>query len=187
MTRPHPFEWISEQSRTRVFVVVALLTIALLISLLALDVPLRTDVAPAGIVSFELAGDMPTAQAILDSWGSEGRVYAGVSLGLDYLFLFSYVIAVGLGCVLIVQRLPQKSGFLVALGLWAAWGMVAAGLFDFIENYGLIRLLINQGKPWWPSIVYWSAVLKYLLVGIALVYLVVGFIVQFVRGNKSTS
>lgn len=178
MNQRHPFKWISESSRVRAFFMIAFLAIVLLISLMALDVPLRTDAAPMGIVSYEFAGDEATINGILESWGPAGRVFAGISLGLDYLFLFTYAIAIGLGCVLLAYRLGGRAA---SLGILAAWGMVAAGVFDIIENYGLIRFLIGEGRPWWPSIVFWSAVLKYVLVVIGLGYLVIGFIAQLFR------
>ena len=40
-----------------------------MVAMWLLDQPLRTAAAPHGIVSFELAGDVPTAQAILDFVG----------------------------------------------------------------------------------------------------------------------
>jgi urease beta subunit len=49
--------------------------------------PLRTDVSPHGIISFEFAGELDLAQRMVESWGSTGRIYAGLNLGLDYLFL----------------------------------------------------------------------------------------------------
>ena len=177
MTR-HPFEWIEETSRTRAFFAIALVTVVLLISFMALDIPLRTDVAPMGIISYEFAGDEPALEAILDSWGPVGRIYAGISLGLDYLFLFTYAMAIGLGCVLLGGRLE---GRWAGLGVLLAWGMIAAGVFDVVENYGLIRFLIGEGKPWWPGIVFWSAALKYVLVILGLGYLVVGFIAMLIR------
>jgi hypothetical protein len=167
--------------------VAALLAIGLMITLQALNAPLRTDEAPSGIISYELAGDVATAEEILYSWGSEERVYAGISLGLDYLFLFTYAIAIGLACVLLADRLSVRAAFLSTLGIWLAWGMVAAGAFDFVENYGLIRMLIGEGKAWWPVIAYWCAVIKFILVGIGLVYLVVGFIVQLIRSEPQGS
>jgi hypothetical protein len=62
-----------------------------------LDVPLRTDAAPDGIVSFELAGTIGRAGEILASWGTlselgglsifqPARTDLAFSLGLDYLF-----------------------------------------------------------------------------------------------------
>jgi hypothetical protein len=61
--------------------------------------------------------------------------------------------------------------------------MAAAGVFDIVENYGLIRMLIGQGKPWWPTIVFWSAVLKYILVVFGLGYLMTGFVATLIRSD----
>ena len=187
MTRRQPLGWISDSSQTRALMVTALLAIGLLITLQALNAPLRTDAAPSGIVSFELAGDRATSEEILASWGPDGRVYAGISLGLDYLFLFTYTIAIGLACVLLADRLSARAAFWSTLGIWLAWGMIVAGAFDFVENYGLIRMLISEGKPWWPAIAYWCAVLKFVLVGIGLVYLVIGFSAQLIRRESQGS
>ncbi|GMR09343.1 MAG: hypothetical protein BMS9Abin28_0161 [Anaerolineae bacterium] len=176
MTRRHPFLWISDLSQKRVLIATAALSIGLMVSLAGLNGPLRTEAAPAGIVSYELAGDVATANEILESWGATGRAYAGISLGLDFLFLFTYAIAIGLACVLLADRLTTRATFLSALGIWLAWGMVAAGAFDFVENYGLIRVLICAEKSWWPVIARWSAIFKFILIGIGLSYLVVGFI-----------
>lgn len=124
---------------------------SLVISLAALNIPLQTEAAPVGIVSFEFAGDLDTANEILDSWGATGRVYARISMRLGYLYLLVYSIAVGLGCVLLSDRLSRRAA---SLGIWAAWGMVAAAVFNAVENYAMIRLLIDTGRPWWPGIVY---------------------------------
>jgi hypothetical protein len=187
MKQRHPFMWIAESSRTRTGIVAALIAFGLLITLQALNAPLSTNAAPSGIISYELAGDVATAEEILDSWGPAGRVYAGLSLGLDYLFLFTYAIAIGLVCVLTADRLRARAAFLSTLGFWLAWGMIAAGAFDFVENYGLIRMLIGEGKPWWPTIAYWCAVIKFILVGLGLAYLVVGFIVELIRSERQGS
>lgn len=97
MKLPHPFLWLTESGQSRVFVVAAILALLTMASLQVLDAPLKTAAAPAGIISYEFARDLEGARRILDSWGPEARVYAGLSLGLDYLFMLSYAGALGLG------------------------------------------------------------------------------------------
>ena len=63
-----------------------------------IDVPLQTAAALQGIVSYELAGTVEAAQAMLDSWDGWARLYAVFGLGLDYLFMPSYALAIGLAC-----------------------------------------------------------------------------------------
>lgn len=88
--KTHPYEWLTSKNQKRMFVALLILTLLVMGGLKFLDSHLITEAAPAGIVSFEFAGDIDTAKRILTSWGSQGKVYAGLSLGFDFLFLFSY-------------------------------------------------------------------------------------------------
>ena len=60
-----------------------ILAIGLLITLQALNAPLRTDAAPSGIVSYELAGDVGTAIAYLCAVIK----FIRVGVGLAYLIV----------------------------------------------------------------------------------------------------
>ena len=99
-----PFAWIAPEKQKPVFIFLVILTLVVMGCLQVLGKPLATDAAPGGIISYEFAGDLPTAQAILNSWGADGQVAAGLNLGLDFLFLFAYGSSIGLGCVLVAQK-----------------------------------------------------------------------------------
>lgn len=60
--------------------------------------PLQIDSAPYGILSFELAGTVDASQKKLDSWSPEACIFAGISLGLDYLFLILQLLVLGFAC-----------------------------------------------------------------------------------------
>lgn len=79
----HPFLWISESSRTRVFRVFFALAAALMIILQLLGAPLKTAGAPAGIVSYELAGSAAESRKVLASWDAGTRASAGLNLGAE--------------------------------------------------------------------------------------------------------
>jgi len=174
MTLGGPFEWLSVSGQKRAFVGLFILTIAVMVSLNVLGGPLKTEAAPSGIISFEFAGDLATAQRIVASWGPEGQVYAGLNLGLDYLFLFSYASAIALGCVLVSRGLAPRVGFLAALGAPLAWAQFIAALLDALENYALIRLLLGGQQTWWPAVARWCALPKFLIVALGLLYVVAG-------------
>ena len=114
----HPFQWVPETAQKRVFVVLFVFTLAVMAAMQVLGGPLKTQAAPAGIVSFELAGGLEKARAMVASWGPRERVYAGLNLGLDFLFLVAYSSGIGLGCVLVAQGLakPKGSSFLRGCG-----------------------------------------------------------------------
>lgn len=173
----HPFEWLSNSGQRCAFVLFLCLAILVMIGLQILGQPLVTEVAPAGIVSFELAGELSLAQRMVESWGDTGRVYAGLNLGVDYLFLVAYAVAIGLGCVLVAGSLWQRIRFLSVVGVLLAWAQFGAGLLDALENYALIRVLLGSQREVWPVMARWCAVPKFLIVALGLVYVGVGTLI----------
>ncbi|MEW5986984.1 MAG: hypothetical protein AB1791_10160 [Chloroflexota bacterium] len=176
-----PFGWLAAGYQKPVFVVLVGLTLAAMGGLQVLGRPLKTGAADQGIVSFELAGDPAAAQAILDSWGPAGQVYAGLSLGLDYLFMVAYAGSIGLGCVLVAGRLGAKAA---TPGILLAWGQIAAALLDSLENYALIQLLLGNSGQLWPLLARWCAIPKFGLVVAGLLYVGLGGLAAWiVRAN----
>jgi hypothetical protein len=167
----HPFAWMSPRVQRRAFAILAPLTVAVMVALDAIGRPLMTEAAPLGIVSFEFAGDVATATRMLEGWGEAGRVRAGLSLGLDYLFLLLYASAIGLGCLLVAR----------AAGPALAWGQVGAASLDAVENFALIRLLLGSGNAVWPTLAWGCAAVKFALVGAGLATVLLGLPVALVR------
>jgi len=177
MTSRHPFAWLSTSVQRRAFVVFLVLTLAVMAGLNALGAPLKTGVSPSGIVSFELARKLPPAQSMIESWGQRGQVYAGLSLGLDYLFLVAYATCIALGCALVARSLSQRVAFLYSVGVFLAWAQFGAALLDAAENYALIQVLLGSQQEAWPALAWWCAVPKFLIVAAGLVYVCIGVIV----------
>ena len=172
----HPFVWFSETGQKRAFVPLVVLTLVVMASLQVLGGPLRTEAAPSGIVSFEFAGEISKARSMVESWGEQGRVYAGLNLGLDYLFLVSYASAIGLGCVLVGRSLAKRAPFLGGLGVALSWGLWLAALLDVMENLSLTQVLLGSAEEGYPVVARWCAIPKFLLVGAGLVYVLAGAI-----------
>ncbi len=167
----HPFTWLSPRGQRHAFAILAPLTVAVMVALDAIGRPLMTDAAPLGIVSFEFAGDVATATRMLEGWGEAGRVRAGLSLGLDYLFLVLYASAIGLGCL----RVARPAGPALA------WGQIGAALLDAVENFALIRLLLGSDNAVWPTLAWGCAAVKFALVGAGLAYVLLGLPFVLVR------
>jgi len=180
----HPFEWLSNLGQRYAFIVFLCLAIFVMISLQILGYPLITEIAPAGIVSFELAGELSLAQRIVESWGDTGRVYAGLNLGIDYLFLVIYTLAIGLGCVLVANSLWPRVRFLSMVGVLLAWTQFGAGLLDVLENYSLIQILLGSQQEVWPMMAWWCAVPKFLIVAVGLVYVGVGAVIAVAARSR---
>ncbi|MBI3941564.1 MAG: hypothetical protein HY326_01005 [Chloroflexi bacterium] len=186
-----PFDWLPVAIQGRAFVPLLAGALVLMVSLQAIGGPLITAVAPQGIVSFELAGDLPADQGMMASWGPTGRIHAGLSLGLDYLFIVAYVGAIGLGCVLVARGLARRMAVASGAGTVLAWGLVGAGLLDMLENYALIRTLLGSQADVWPQVARWCAIPKFVIVAGGIGYVLIGAIVnvfgQVRRGGEAAA
>ncbi|MCB8946129.1 MAG: hypothetical protein H6658_20480 [Ardenticatenaceae bacterium] len=178
-----PFAWITPAKQKPVFIYLVALTLAVMGCLQLLGQPLATEAAPGGIISYEFAGDLPTARAILDSWGAKGQVSAGLNLGLDFLFLLAYAGSIGLGCVRVARKLPP-GGLAHKIGIGLAWGLPLAALLDGLENYALIRLLLGSELALWPTVAYWCAIPKFTLVGLGLLFVLIGGVAGLLRRGR---
>jgi len=138
MLNTHPYQRIPSKHRVAVFLSFLALTLVLMFVLLRIDVPLQTTAAPKGIVSYELAGSVNDAQLILDSWNPTVRLYAAFSLGLDYLYMPAYAIAIGLACAWAAELWSKRRRSLAAIGVGLAWGLMVAALCDAVENVALV-------------------------------------------------
>lgn len=185
MTDRSPFTWVKPGSMGRMFALILMITLILIVSMQILGAPLRTEAAPGGIITYEFSGDLPTAQAILASWGDDGKVYAGLQLGLDYLFMPAYALSIGLGCVLVSRHFGVLSAKLIRLGAWLAWGQFIAAGLDALENYALIRLLLGSSNALWPPVAYWCAAIKFGLVAAGLIYVLLGVLFRLAGRPKA--
>ena len=185
MSEGRTWYWIDPSRRSRVFFVLLGITLALMISLQLIGAPLQTDAAPTGIISFELAGNLAASQAMLDSWDLQGQVFAGLSLGLDYLFMVAYSITISLGCITVRGNLHSRFKLLIRLGILLAWAQYLAALLDALENYALIRVLLGTQNALWPQVALWSAVPKFLFVILGILFVILGALVTMVPSNRS--
>ena len=186
MKRKHPFLWLPVPFQGLTFIILALLTLLVMASLQVLGRPLITEAAPAGIVSFEFSGSLEVAQQVVDSWGAAGKVYAGLNLGLDYLFLVFYGLAISLGCVIVAQEFSNRSIFTSIVGVILAWGQLAASALDAVENYALIQILLGSNRAIWSSVAFWCARPKFIIVALGLVYIIACGLISAILSKKAS-
>ena len=170
----HPFETAPVGKRGAVFVPLFVLTLVVMVVMNGVGAPLSTGAAPQGIISFEFAGDVSTAQAILDSWDMRARAHAGFSLGFDFVFLVLYSTAIAYACAWIASGLRDHARPLAALGRLLGWGQWLAALLDGVENTALWTILANGPSAPWPQVAWWCAAVKFTLVILGLVYVILG-------------
>jgi len=158
-----------QNSRKYLFLILLALTIVETTVLQIIDIPLKTSVAPGGIVSYELAENSQVATQILASWDARAQLHAAFSLGFDFLYILSYTLTLIVALLWLAEDLPepwQRSGKILA------WGMIVAGVADMIENYYLWYMLVNGVSEFaakWASRAAW---LKFILIGMAIFYII---------------
>ena len=180
----HPLEFIPQHFRKPMFYVFFALTILIFGVFNILDQPLRTSVAPNGIVSFELAGTPEKAFQIMVSWEpvnfqgpdivrARGYLIAAFGLGLDYLFMPVYALALALGTLLAAGR---HKGWINVIGVLTGWGAFGAAAFDAVENYALFRIVLGEYSSPYPEIAAFCATAKFTLLIAGILYGLIGWL-----------
>jgi hypothetical protein len=152
-----------------VFFTLLAMTALISAALLLTGEPLRTIPAPAGILSYEFAGTTAKAAEIFNSWDEKAKSAAGFNLGLDYLFLLAYSTTLALGILWVAAGLNHKARALAAVSI-LAWGQWFAAVLDALENAALLTMLLNAPADPWPAVAFICASLKFLLIGLGLLY-----------------
>jgi hypothetical protein len=140
----------------------------------------------SGIVSFELTGGQDRADEILAEWGEEGEDAAREQLWIDFGFLLAYgaFLTFALGAV---RDMARERGWrrLTAIGGVVVWfGALGAG-FDAIENVCLLLTLDGAGAAF-PLLATIFASCKFILLAIAIAYLIAGLAMRLYRRGLAT-
>lgn len=176
----HPFASLAPARRRPLLIALLTLTLALEVLLTWQGASLVTAEAPFGIVSFQLAGTLAQAQAIIRSWDEYARLNDAFGLGLDFLFMPVYSSALALACLWAGEVLRQHRWPLADLGAPLAWGQWLAVFFDMVENIALFLLLLGQVVAPWPAVARMAALIKFGLIFIGMVYGLLGWAVGMV-------
>lgn len=175
----HPFLDIPRRRQPRLFLVFFILTVLTMIALNLSGRPPVTLEAPFGIVSYEFAGDVPTATAIIDSWDEVARIAAGFNLGLDYLFLLLYSASIAMALLWLTGGLALP--WITSLAIVLAWGQWLAAALDAVENLALLTMLFQNPMEPWPQVAWWCAAVKFALVIVGLIMVLVLLFLQAVK------
>lgn len=177
MAQTDPTAWLTPAGRRRLFGLSLGLTLILMVALQRAGAPLVVEgVAPHGIVSFEFAGTVAGARAMIDAWSAvpHGWQHAAFSLGLDYAFLLAYATALALGCHLLAEKRRVRFPAFARWGRRLAAAQFVAAALDAVENAALLRLLWGATAEVWPVLAFACAAVKFVLVGLGLAYLLGG-------------
>lgn len=173
MLKENPMNFIKIEYRSKVLVILIVLTIFILSIFRSLDSPLQSQISPLGVISFELSGSLEKTQQILSSWNSNANLFAAFGLGFDFLFMAVYAATISLACSMISEK---HKGWFDRVGVCIGWGAFLAVMFDVIENICLWMLLTGNLSISLPVLAFWCATFKFLIILFGIIYLAVGCI-----------
>ncbi len=169
--RQSPFYNLSKKAEKKLTIVLSIFIVILIFIMRHIDTQIQNGDSTNGIVSFELAKDLSNSISILNSWNILSKISAGISLGLDFLFLIIYSLFISL----IIHKLNEKlwkHKKMYILGIVLIWCMFLAAFFDIIENIALIKLLLGNPKQLWSSLSYYFAIAKFSLLAFGISYII---------------
>ena len=178
-----PFQSLSRFSEKKLSMILFVLVVAMVIIMRFFDAPLKNETSPQGIVSFELAKDVHKSAAIMESWDTVARSSANWSMTFDFLFLIIYGLFIGL-LIHKLNRVWDETSFHL-FGIAMIYLVFFASFFDVIENISLILLLRGNLEQVWSSIAYYFAVSKFIILGIALLFIVMSLITLLIKKTKT--
>jgi hypothetical protein len=118
-------------------------------------------------------------EQLFKSWNEDTRRQLRRAVRWDFLFLLIYPTAGVIGCFMAgrflnkAQILPFKISFVIILL------QIAAGLFDVIENFIMLRVINGLTPNVWLTIARISTVGKFGLIGLGILHLIIGLLAWF--------
>lgn len=134
--------------------------------------------ATPGILEFEFVRSADRATRFISEWGPDGRDSVSLSLIVDYGFMVSYGAFVTLAGLAIRDfGAEQGQRALASAGHVLPWFAAAAAAFDAGENAFLLLTLGGDGGSAGPVLATACASVKWILIVVALAYVVWGLVV----------
>ena len=183
MSIASPFLFLSRSAERKLSIILFVLVVIMVVVMRFFDAPLKNEVSPQGIVSFELAKDVNKSAVIIESWDAAALASARWSMTFDFLFLIVYGLFIGL-LIHKLNRIWIKSSF-QTIGIVLIYLVFLASFFDIIENIALLLLLRGDLEQIWSSTAYYFAMMKFIILAIALVFLIVSTITFLLKKGRS--
>ncbi len=175
-----PFSKLSKTSEKKLTIGLLILLLITISSMLFFDGFLKNEIAKNGIISFELAKELETSKAVINSWNEQSKIAASLSMGLDFLFLIVYASFIAILIHKLNDKLWKDTTF-YTIGNIFVWGAFMMALSDAIENIALIRLLMGDLQQYWSSIAYYFAILKFVILALGILYVLINFGLLLIR------
>jgi len=147
---------------------------------------LKTPATPKGIIDLEFAYNASKASEVLIAWTGfipvDNNLIAIVNTWIDFIFLFFYAFFLYYLCKLIAASF---NGTFNTIGNFLAKSALAAGVFDILENIGMLITLHGHISDYYTLLTFIFSITKWLLVIAAVLYaFFAGSIILLKKTNK---
>ncbi|WP_420571552.1 hypothetical protein [Kordia sp.] len=148
------------------------------------DTLLKNEVAPLGIISFELAKTLDGSTEILNTWKyTEGALLSAEwSLWFDYVFIITYTLLL---CLIIhrvrrtIWKDPETLGY--RLGIVVIRTIVYAAILDMVENFALLQLFYGDLQSHWSTLAFVAAAIKFVNITLGILYVVISLLIAGIK------
>jgi hypothetical protein len=174
-------------TRRRALWLLAVAVLGLFAVLLALDGRMQ-DAGGHGIVAFEVAFTSGKAHEIMAAWGADGHDAARLSLWIDFLYLTAYGLFLWLAIRALRDALVRRGfGRLARPATVISVLPLIAAACDALEDVFLLLVLGGRAGSAGPLLAGSFASVKFLCIGIAILYLLAGLVALAVGPRKAVA
>ncbi|HRO47907.1 hypothetical protein [Agriterribacter sp.] len=146
---------------------------------------LVTPLSPSGILSLEFSYRSSHTQSIVNAWESTLRGTFRINMLLDFLLIPFYGLFLYSTCGYF--SVHYQTGWAQRLGVLLAFGSLLAMFFDMIENIAMSFSVHFSATAFTSAVTTTMAVIKFLLIGLALVYIILSAALMLFRKKQYPS
>jgi hypothetical protein len=124
------------------------------------------------------------ATRLVTMLGPDGIAAARQQLFVDFGYLLIYGVLLWKACRLLGARAERRNaGWVAKFAPVFAWVGVIAAVCDAVENVGLLLVTYGQTDQPWPALASGYAAAKFVLVGITVLFLLLGWLATLTGGR----
>lgn len=146
---------------------------------------LKTPVTPHGIINLELASNKIKVEEIYREWVGVGQAdrlsKAKQNTYYDFIFILLYAPFLFLCCTKLIKK--HKDSPIFKTGKIAATSALFAGVFDILENLGMLQSLNGNISDTIAKFTFTVSVIKWSLVIIALLFITSMLLYKLAKRN----
>ena len=140
---------------------------------------LITPLTPSGILSLEFSYNASHTQSIVNAWKNSLTGAFRINMLLDFLFIPFYGLFLYSTCGYF--SVHYRTGWAQRAGVLLAFGSLLAMIFDGIENITMGFSIHLSATAFTSAVTTTMAIMKFLLIGLALVYIMLSTALMLLR------